>query len=365
MKNQNVKRIETLVIGGGQAGLSVGYHLAKRGMPFQIVDANEQVGDAWRQRWDSLRLFTPARYCSLPGLPFPARSDAFPTKGQMASYLDTYAKRFKLPIQTGAKVNALAKTGDRFFVTAGDFQYEADNVVVAMGNYQQPQTPEFARDLDPAIVQLHSHEYRNPSQLQEGRVLVVGVGNSGADIGMEVARTHRTWISGKESGHIPWPIESFMGRNVMIRIIRFIGHHVLTLSTPIGRKLRPKLLVGSAPLIRVKPKDLEKAGIERVAKVVGVKNGQPLLADDRTLDVKNVIWCTGFTPGFSWIDVPIFGKDGRPMHERGVVNRAPGLYFVGLHYLYSMTSDTVTGVGRDAERIVKAIEVRTSMKRAA
>jgi putative flavoprotein involved in K+ transport len=365
MKNQNVKRIETMVIGGGQAGLSVGYHLAKRGMPFQIVDANEHVGDAWRNRWDSLRLFTPARYSSLPGLPFPARGDAFPTKQQMASYLETYAKRFKLPIQTGAKVNGLAKAGDRFIVTAGDFQYEADNVVVAMGNYQQPRTPEFARDLDPSIVQLHSHEYRNPSQLQEGGVLVVGVGNSGADIGMEVARTHPTWLSGKESGHIPWPIESFMGRNVMIRLIRFVGHHVLTLSTPIGRRLRPKLLTGSAPLIRVKPKDLERAGIERVPKVVGVKNGQPLLADNRTLDVKNVIWCTGFTPGFSWIDVPIFGEDRRPMHERGVVHRAPGLYFVGLHYLYSMTSDTVTGVGRDAERIVKAIEVRTRMRRAA
>jgi putative flavoprotein involved in K+ transport len=365
MKNQGTKRIETVVVGGGQAGLSVGYHLAKRGMSFEILDANERIGDAWRNRWDSLRLFTPARYSCLPGLPFPARGDVFPTKQEMASYLESYATRFHLPVQTGVRVDRLSREGGNFVVTAGSLRIEADNVVVAMGNYQCPRRPEFARELSPAIVQLHSHEYRNLSQLQDGGVLIVGVGNSGADITMEVARTHSTWIAGKESGHIPWPIDSFLGRYFLLRVVKFVGHHVLTVSTPIGRKLRSKLLTRTTPLIRVKPRDLVNIGIGRVPKVVGVRNGQPLLADNRTLDVSNVIWCTGYEPGFSWIDLPIFDEVGRPMHERGVADRAPGLYVVGLHYLYSMTSDTVTGVGRDAEHIVKAIEARTRIRRAA
>ena len=358
MKQDNTKRIHTLVIGGGQAGLSVGYHLAKRGLPFLILDANQRTGDAWRKRWDSLRLFTPARYAGLPGFPFPARGDSFPTKEQMASYLESYAERFHFPVQHGVTVDGLSKQGDRFVATTGDSRFEARNVVVAMANYQHPRVPAFAADLDPGILQLHSHGYRNPSQLKKGGVLIVGVGNSGADIGVELAHSHQTWISGQESGHIPFPIESFLARFFLVRIVRFIGHHVLSMATPIGRKLRPKLLARSAPLVRVKPQDLIKAGIERVSRVVGVRNGRPLLADDRTLDVNNVIWCTGYHPGFSWIDLPIFGGDGRPIHQRGIVTTEPGMYFVGLHFLYSMTSATVMGVGRDAEYVVRAIESR-------
>jgi putative flavoprotein involved in K+ transport len=358
MKSQfYTERVHTIVIGGGQAGLAVGYHLAKRGKSFLILDANRRVGDAWRNRWDSLRLFTPPRYVALPGMPFPGRGDSFPTKDQTADYLESYAKHFRLPVQNGVKVDRLSKDGDRFVIEAGEVRYESDNVVVAMANYQVPKIPGFATELDSGIVQLHAHSYRNPSQLQEGGVLVVGVGNSGADIGIEVAKSHPTLISGKESGAIPWRIDTFVSRNFLFRLIRFVGHHVLTVSTPIGRKARPKMIAQASPLIRVKPQDLIDAGIERVAKVAGVRDGKPLLADGRTLDVKNVIWCTGYQPGFSWIDLPVFGQDGRPIHERGV-SKVPGLYFVGLHFLYSMTSATLTGVGRDAERVVKAIAAR-------
>jgi putative flavoprotein involved in K+ transport len=359
----NVERFHTVVIGGGQAGLAVGYHLAKRGIPFVILDAHARIGDAWRRRWDSLRLFTPSSFSGLPGFPFPGESN-FPTKNDMADYLQAYAKRFCLPVRNGVCVDRLSKRGGYFVINAGDQQYVAENVVVAMANYQAPKVPEFARELDPQIVQIHSHDYRNPSQLQDGGVLVVGLGNSGADIGIEVSRTHPTWLSGKESGAIPYPIDGFFGRHILFPLIRFMGHHVLSMKTPIGRKARPKMLFHAAPLIRVKLKDLTAAGIQRVPRVVGVRDGKPLLADGHKLDVKNVIWCTGFHPGFSWIDLPVFSERGIPMHDSGIVTQLPGLYFVGLHYLYAMSSATVVGVGRDAERIEKAIDSRNRMAKA-
>lgn len=362
---RDVERVGTLVIGGGQAGLSVGYHLQRRGLPFLILDANERIGDSWRRRWDSLRLFTPARYDGLAGFPYPARGGAFISKDEMADYLESYAARFRLPVRSGVRVDGLSRRGSRFLVTAGARRYDADQVVVAMANYQIPRVPDFARALGGDIVQLHSREYRNPSQLASGGVLVVGVGNSGADIALEVARTHPTWLAGKEAGHIPFRIEGLVARHLLVRIVRFIGHRVLTLDTPIGRKVAPRLLHRAAPLVRVKPADLTAAGIERVPRVVGVRAGRPVLADDRVLDVANVIWCTGFHPGFSWIHLPVLGQDGLPQHERGIVAGEPGLYFVGLHFLYAMTSDTVNGVGRDAERIVGAIASRIRETRSA
>src|SRR5262245_27332397 len=185
-RNLNTKWFPTIVIGGGQAGLAVGYHLSRRGLPFKILDSGLHIGDAWRNRWDSLRLFNPARYAGLPGLPFPGRGDAFPTKDQMADYLVEYAQRFRLPVQNGVRVDRLWKEGDRFIMVAGEQRFESNNVIVAMANYQVPRVPSFAEDLDRSIVQMHASEYRNPSQLQPGGVLIVGVGNSGADIGLEV-----------------------------------------------------------------------------------------------------------------------------------------------------------------------------------
>ena len=354
----NRRYVPTIVIGGGQAGLTVGHYLAKQRLPFVILDAHPRVGDAWRRRWDSLRLFSPARYSGLPGLRFPAPGASLPTKEQMADYLEDYARRFQLPVLNGVKVDRLWKEGGRFQLSAGRHRFEADNVVVAMANYQQPRVPAFARELDPGIVQLHSHDYKNPSQLRDGGVLVVGVGNSGGDIAMEVSRTHRTWISGKESGHIPWPIDTFISRYFLTRLVRFVGHHVLTVRTRMGRKARPKLLHQATPLVRVKPEWLEDAGITRVERTIGVKDGRPMTADDSTLDVKNVIWCTGYEHGFPWIDLPVFGADGDPIHEEGVVPDAPGLYFVGLHFLYAMSSATLIGIGRDSKRVVNALAKR-------
>ena len=347
------ERFDTIIIGGGQAGLSMGYRLAKAGRRFVILDANERIGDAWRHRWDSLRLFTPARLDGLEGMPFPTKGDTFITKDQMADYLEAYAARFDLPVRTGVRVDSLSRLGDGFVVVAGDRRFEADNVVVAMSNYQTPTIPGFAADLDPAIVQLHSKDYRNPARLRDGPVLVVGAGNSGADIALEIARDHPTWMAGEEFGHIPFRIESFVARHVLVRIVRFVGHRVLTVRTPIGRKVRPKMMEGAAPLIRVKPQDLLDAGIHRVSRIVGVRDGKPVTEDGRVLDVASVVWCTGFRPGFSWIRLPIIGERDEPEHERGVVTAEPGLYFVGLNFLYAVTSDTVNGISRDTAYIAK------------
>ncbi len=350
--------VETIVIGGGQAGLSVGYHLARRGRRFVILEANDRIGDSWRKRWDSLRLFTPARYDGLAGMPFPAPPDSFPTKNEMADYLESYAARFELPVRTGVKVDRLSKQGSRYVVIAGGRRFEADHVVIAMANYQVGRVPAFGRELDSRIVQVHSSDYRSPAQLREGPVLIVGAGNSGAEIGVEIARSHRTSISGRDTGHVPFRMGSIVARLLVPVLFRIVFHRVLTVNTPLGRKVRPKVLSQGGPLIRVKPGDLSAAGIERVPRMAGVRGGLPLLEDGRLLDVSNVIWCTGFTPGFSWIDLPVLGKDGEPHHERGVVPGEPGLYFVGLHFLYSFSSTMIHGVGRDAERIVDVIDGR-------
>jgi putative flavoprotein involved in K+ transport len=345
---------ETVVIGGGQAGLATGYHLAKRDLPFVILDANERIGDAWRKRWDSLRLFTPARYSRLPGMPFPAPSISFPTKDEMADYLAAYAARFDLPVRTGVEVDGLSREGDRFVITSGNRHFEAKRVVVATGAYQVPKIPAFAGELLSSIMQIHSSQYRRPSQLQEGAVLVVGAGNSGAEIAFEVSRTHPTYLSGKPSGQIPVRHGPAAAR-FFLPLVRFVGHHVLTLRTPIGRKARPTFISHGAPLVRVKLKDLAAAGVEQVPRIVGTQDGRPALQDGRVLDVSNVIWCTGFREVFPWIDLPIFDENERPLHERGVVVGEPGLYFVGLTFQYAVSSDVLPGVGRDAEYIAKHI----------
>jgi putative flavoprotein involved in K+ transport len=356
------ERINTVVIGGGQAGLSVGHHLARLGVPFVILDASAQIGDVWRARWDSLRLFTPAKFAGLDGLRFPAPPNSFPTKDQMADYLQTYARTFDLPVRSGVRVDRLSRMGDRYVLTAGRHRLDADNVVVAMGNFQRPRVPAFARELDPAITQLHAIEYRNPAQLKPGAVLVAGAGNSGAEIALELARHgHKTTLAGRDTGHIPFHIEGVPARLGLSRLVlRVLFHRVLTIATPIGRKVRPRVLHGGGPLIRLKPKELTAAGIARGPKVSGVEHGRPRLDDGRVLDVANVVWCTGFDPGFGWIDLPLFDAHGEPRHVGGVIDELPGMYFVGLHFLYAFSSEMIHGVGRDAARIAATIAERNA-----
>jgi putative flavoprotein involved in K+ transport len=355
------ERYETVVVGGGQAGLATGYHLARLGRPFVILDAGQRVGDAWRARWDSLRLFTPARYSGLPGMGFPAAAWHYPTKDEVAEYLETYAARFQLPVRAGVRVDGLTRQGDRYLVTAGERRFEAANVVVASGAYHLPLVPSFAAELDPGILQLHSSGYRRPAQLQEGGVLVVGAANSGAEIAVELSGAHRIWLSGRHPGSEPTRAGTRLDRLLTPPFWFFISQ-VLTVDTPIGRKLRPKLMGAGTPLARVRRRDIAAAGIERVPRTAGARDGLPVLEDGRALEVANVVWCTGYRPDFSWIDLPVTDDDGQPRHDRGVVAGQPGLYFVGLFFQSAVSSALVGGVGRDADQIVVRIAARKPAK---
>jgi putative flavoprotein involved in K+ transport len=349
--------VETLVIGGSQSGLAVGYHLQRRRLPFVILDENERVGETWRKRWDSLRLFTTARYSGLPGMPFPGPSSRYPTKEEVAGYLEAYAREFALPVRTGVKVNRLSAADGRFEALCANEVVSAENVVVATGAYHHPRVPAFAAQLDRTILQLHSSEYRNRSQLRQGGVLVVGAGNSGAEIAIELARHYQVWLSGPDTGQEPTSAGTLPDRLIM-PIIWLMATR-LTVRTAMGRKLRDHFLhpPRGIPLGRVRRKDIVAAGIERVGRTTGVRDGSPLLEDGRALKPSNVIWCTGFAPDFSWIDLPFPTRDGFPLQNRGIVESIPGLYFVGLLFLYSLSSALLGGVGRDAGYIVDHITI--------
>lgn len=350
------EQVGTAVVGGGQAGLAVGYFLKQRRHRFVILDANARIGDSWRRRWDSLRLFTPGRYSGLPGMPFPGSPSAYPNRDRVADFLEAYANRFQLPARSGVKVERLARAGTQFELMAGERRFVADNVVVATGAYHDARIPACASDLDPRIVQLHSSEYRNPSQIRKGSALVVGAGNSGAEIALELSRDHQTWLSGRDTGHEPTRSGTIPDR-FATPIIWFLATRVLTVDRRIGRKVRDYFLdpPRGIPLGRIRNKDFAAAGIERVPRVAGVRNGLPVLHDGRELDTSNVVWCTGFTPNFAWIDLALPTRYGAPVNNRGVVDACPGLYFVGLPFLYSLSSALIGGVGRDAEHIVDHI----------
>jgi putative flavoprotein involved in K+ transport len=331
-----------------------------------ILEASPRVGDVWRDRYDSLRLYSPARYDALPGHPFPLGRNVFPTGSQMGDYLEAYVAHHQLPVRTEVRVDSLRAApdaSDGYLISAGPRSYAANQVIVAIGGFQRPHVPEFGPQLDARIRQLHSADYRNPGQLVDGPVLVVGVSHSGADLAYEVAAAgHRTILSGKDHGQLPFSVDSRRGV-LAWPIMRFIAWNLLTLSTPIGRKMAPEIRKGGGPLLRIRRSDLERAGVERYeARTTGASDGRPMLADGTVLDVANVIWCTGFRPDYSWIDLPVIGEGGWPMEHRGVVDSSPGLYFLGIPFLYSFTSMLVNGAGRDAAYVVERIAGRRGMR---
>lgn len=352
------RQVETVVIGGSQSGLAIGYHLTQRGIPFVILDENNRIGDAWRNRYDSLRLFTPRRYDGLPGMPFPGPPSSYPTKDETADYLEAYAREFELPVRTGVHVDRLSKVGDRFEVVCDAYALRAENVVVATGAYDAPRIPPFANELDASIVQLNSQEYRNRSQLRDGAVLVVGAGNSGTEIAIELPPHHQTWLSGRDPGQEPsLGRQGGLGDRLLKALMWFMATRVVTVNNPIGRKVRDRFLdpPRGVPLGGGRRKNIVAAGVKRVPRTVGVEKGYPILEDGRVLQVSNVVWSTGFTPDYHWINLPLPTHNDFPKHVRGIVESIPGLYFIGLLFLHSLSSALLGGAGQDAEYIVDHI----------
>ena len=355
---------ETVIVGGGQAGLATAYHLQRRGRDCLVLDAGERVGDAWRRRWPSLRLYSPRHLDGLPGLPFPGPARDCPTAGEMADHLEAYADRYALPIRLGVRVDGVERDGDGYLVLAGDDVMSADNVVVATGVIQEgcPNVPDFAAELDPRITQIHSADYHDPSQLTAGRVLVVGAAHSGSDIAYELARAgFPTTLSGRDTGELPVRLDGGLVR-ALAPLVRFVLTRVISGATPIGRKARGEIRHHGGPFIRIRAGDLAEAGVERVVeRTVGAEGGRPVLADGRALDVENVVWCTGFGRDDSWLRFPLpLDDDGYPAQERGVASTTPGLYFVGMLFLHSFSSMLVLGAGRDGERVAKHIAARAA-----
>jgi putative flavoprotein involved in K+ transport len=355
----NPQVVDTVVVGGGQAGLAAGYFLARERQHFIILDENPRTGSSWRNRWDSLRLFTPTQFNGLPGFPFPGPDNVFPVKDEVADYLESYVARFDLPVRCNARVEKVSRRGDVYYVSAGGSSFAARNVIIASGPYRIPAVPAFAGQLSSSIQQMHSMAYRNPSQVPQDAVLVVGAGNSGAEIALELANHgKRVWLAGRDVGRLV--ITQSFARIFGGRPFWWLANHILTVDTPMGRRARKNFIEHGHPLGRARREDLVAAGIELVPRMAGVESGKPRLEDGRVLPVESVIWATGYHASYDWIDLPIFSDSGQPRHHRGVVDEAPGLYFLGLPFQNAISSSLLGGVGRDAAYIAKQIAGRAT-----
>lgn len=355
--SHRVEHFDTVVIGGGQAGLAAGHHLAARDADFVILSADARIGDSWRRRWDSLKLFTPAARSGLPGMPFPAPPSHFPDKDEVADYIERYAERFDLPVRTSTRVASLVREEGRYLMRLADgATLEADNVVVATGAFQKPKLPNVAAMIAPSIQQLHSSEYVNPIGLPAGPVLVVGTANSGAQIALELSRVRKVWLAGRDVGHMPRRI---LGADLFTWIWPVISR--ASADTRLGRRLQSKIRAGGDKRIGIPHRELTDAGIICVGRVEEQRGGMPVV-DGKVIDPRVIIWCTGFEPDYRWIDLPIFGSDGYPRHTRGVVAESPGLFFLGLRFQYRISSSLIGGVGADAAFIAEQVVQRSEHK---
>jgi putative flavoprotein involved in K+ transport len=360
--------METLIIGAGQAGLAAGYYLAQRHQPFVIVDAHARVGDQWRHRYESLHLFSPARWDGLPGMAFPAPGWSYPSGRQMGDFIEAYATRFDLPVRRSTRVDRLVRATDGtddFIAVAGSQTFRARQVIVATGATTVPAVPAIAADLDPAIRQIHASQYHDPTQLDDGGVLVVGLGHSGADIALEVAASHPTVLVGRAHGEVPFRVLDSWRAHVFLRILGLVEDHVLTIRTPIGRRALSRSRVLAAPLLRVRSSDLARAGVERHdVRLSGTRDGKPVLGDGTVIDAATVIWATGFRPEYSWIEPAVVAPDGWPDMDRGI-SPVPGLYFLGVPFQFGVTSTLIHGVARDARYVVDRMMALASTRAAA
>lgn len=337
-----------VVVGGGQAGLAMSRELARGGVDHVVLEAGTRPGSTWERRWRSMRLFTPAGFSGLPGLPFPAPPDSYPLAMEVARYLQTYATHHDLPLRLGQRVDRLEPGPDGgFLLRTATTVYLAEQVVVATGPFQKARRPECAVDLAPAVRQIHSSEYIDPASLQEGDVLVVGAGNSGLQIAEELARTRPSFLS--VGGRLPALPARLLGRSVFEWLDRS-GLMDVPVTSRLGRKMKGReLLVGGSLRSRARA-----AGVEILGRVVGCRNDALLTDDLRVVRPANVVWATGFEPDLGWIRLPVLNERGHPVHRRGVTT-VPGLYFLGLSWLHTRGSALIGWVGRDADHLARHI----------
>ena len=341
-------RFDVVVVGGGQAGLAIGYHLAQQQRRFTILEAADTPAAAWRERWDSLKLFTPVRYNSLPGLPFPGEPASYPGRDDVVAYLSDYARRFELPVELNSRVRAV-QPNERggYRVELDDRTYETDQVVVATGPFQVPRVPPVAAGLDPDVVQLHSTAYRSPRQIPAGPVLVVGGGNTGYQIAEELSREHDVHLS-IGSRQTPLP-QRILGRDLFTYLEAARLMRVTVTSRP-GRRLQHReTLIGSSPRAARR-----RHGIHLHGRAEHAHGRQVTFADGARMEPAAVIWATGFALDHTLVKAPVFDDTGRVVHQRGVT-AAPGLYFLGLPWQHTRGSALLGWVKDDAAFIAQRI----------
>jgi putative flavoprotein involved in K+ transport len=348
-------RYEVAVVGAGQAGLAMGYFVRQQGREFVILERADHVAPQWRERWDSLKLFTSRRYDSLPGVQFPGEPDGYPTRDEVIAYLEGYVQAFDLPIRFETEVQALRRDGDGFELHTSSGVVLADQAVIATGPFQQPRVPEFAASLSDDVVQFHSTGYRSPTDLPAGRTLVVGGGNTGYQIAEELAATREVHLAvgGRQ---MPLP-QRLLGKDLFWWLTK-TGLIDKTVETKVGQRAkgRPDTLVGSSP------RKAKRQGITLHPRVTGASGRAVTFSDGSDIEVDGVVWATGFASDYSWIDLPVADDSGCIAHRRGVT-AVPGLYMLGMPWQYTRGSALLGWVKDDAQFIAQRIAERAGSAR--